>query len=85
MTNENINSDKEAVNLKSPAEHAEDIRQAIDWLKTLSKEYSDAESSGDRKDFKSSMSKLDLVVLTMSSLSLALWMVTVSFAILERL
>ena len=44
----------------------------------------DLKSSEDRKVFKPSMSKMDLVVLAMSSLGLALWMVTVSFAILER-
>ena len=117
MTNENINSDKEAVNLKYRAERAEDIRQeallgcaksqyllgmiymtgdgleqetfsglewvmlsankeyqpAIDWLKKLSEEYSDAESSGHIKVLKSSMSKRDLVVLVMSGISFALF------------
>jgi len=120
MTNENINSDKEKDNLKSPEEHAEDIRQkallgcaksqhllgmiyiigngleqdtvsglhwvilsakkeykpAVDWLKILSEEYSDAESSGARRAFN--LRKRDLVVLAISSISFVLWLVTVA-------
>jgi len=128
MTNENINNDEEADNLKTPAEHIEDIKNeaflgcaksryllglaciagddiekntshglnwiilsanqeyqpAIDWLKILSEEYFDAKSSGARRAFKSGISKWELVVLAMSSISFVLWLVIISVAILER-